>query len=403
MCAAAAYPANNKVEVMKKIFLTGITGLVGSAFAVALLRERKDYEFVCLARPGGGKSAMERTEEIIRDECAFDGCPEIADEVLSHITAIEGDVVTLDPESMAKDPRMAGVEIVFHCAADVNLGKDPTGKVFKINYNGTENVVKLAQLLKVKEFHYVGTAYIAGKLCGTAIEDNPIDSGFNNPYEESKFKAEFLVRNSGIPFSVYRPAIVTGRRSDGRIRKPLAFYRILEFLGKFKSHGCSRAGVSPLEWTYMNINFATVPSEHVYFVPIDYVQEAITALFQKPVTNTAYHITGDSPLTTRQIEDTICGVLRMDGVSVGVKAEGSQVDTKLMARFVGDLFPYFSSDIVFDQTNVRKVLGDKILDWEYGPKGLETLIRSYYQDHFPDVEWIQTLATTPIERVPKRS
>ena len=388
---------------MKKIFLTGITGLVGSAFAVALLRERKDYEFVCLARPGGGKSAMERTEEIIRDECAFDGCPEIADEVLSHITAIEGDVVTLDPESMAKDPRMAGVEIVFHCAADVNLGKDPTGKVFKINYNGTENVVKLAQLLNVKEFHYVGTAYIAGKLCGTAIEDNPIDSGFNNPYEESKFKAEFLVRNSGIPFSVYRPAIVTGRRSDGRIRKPLAFYRILEFLGKFKSHGCARAGVSPLEWTYMNINFATVPSEHVYFVPIDYVQEAITALFQKPVTNTAYHITGDSPLTTRQIEDTICGVLRMDGVSVGIKEEASQVDTKLMARFVGDLFPYFSSDIVFDQSNVRKVLGDKILDWEYGPKGLETLIRSYYQDHFPDVEWLQTLATTPIQREPKRS
>ena len=403
MCAAPAYPANNKVEAMKKIFLTGITGLVGSAFAVALLRERKDYEFVCLARPGGGKSAMERTEEIIRDECAFDGCPEIADEVLSHITAIEGDVVTLDPESMAKDPRMAGVEIVFHCAADVNLGKDPTGKVFKINYNGTENVVKLAQLLNVKEFHYVGTAYIAGKLCGTAIEDNPIDSGFNNPYEESKFKAEFLVRNSGIPFSVYRPAIVTGRRSDGRIRKPLAFYRILEFLGKFKSHGCARAGVSPLEWTYMNINFATVPSEHVYFVPIDYVQEAITALFQKPVTNTAYHITGDSPLTTRQIEDTICGVLRMDGVSVGIKEEASQVDTKLMARFVGDLFPYFSSDIVFDQSNVRKVLGDKILDWEYGPKGLETLIRSYYQDHFPDVEWLQTLATTPIQREPKRS
>jgi hypothetical protein len=70
---------------------------------------------------------------------------------------------------------------------------------------------------------------------------------------------------------------------------------------------------------------------------------------------------------------------------------------------VGDLFPYFSSDIVFDQTNVRKALGDKVLDWEYGTKGLETLIRSYYKDHFPEVEWIQTLANTPIERAPKRS
>ena len=384
---------------MNKVFLTGITGLVGSAFAVALLRERKDYEFVCLARPSGGKTAMERTAEIIRDECAFDGCPEIADEVLSHITAIEGDVTTIDPEAMAADPRLAGVNIVFHCAADVNLGKDPTGKVFRINYHGTENVVKLAQLLKVKEFHYVGTAYIAGKLCGTAIEDNPVDNGFNNPYEESKFKAEFLVRNSGIPFSVYRPAIVTGRRCDGRIRKPLAFYRILEFLGKFKSHGCSRAGVSPLEWINMPMTFATIPSERVYFVPIDYVQEAITALFQKPVTNTAYHITGDSPLTTKQIRDTICGLLRIDGMTVGMDGDGK--DTKLLARFIGDLFPYFSSDIIFDQTNVKKALGEEVLDWEYGTEGLEILIRSYFKDHYPEVEWIQTLAAAPLERQPK--
>lgn len=387
---------------MKKIFLTGITGLVGSAFAVALLRERKDYEIVCLARPGNGKNAEERVSGIIRDECAFDGCPELADEILAHISAVEGDVTTLDPAAMAADPRLAGTSIVFHCAADVNLGKDPTGRVFRINYNGTENVVKLAQLLKVKEFHYVGTAYIAGKLCGTAYEDKPVDNGFNNPYEESKFKAEFLVRNSGIPFSVYRPAIVTGRRSDGRIRKPLAFYRILEFLGKFKSHNCKRAGVSPEEWISMKINFSTTPSEHVYFVPIDYVQEAITALFQKPVTNTAYHITGDSPMTTRQIEETVCGVLRLDDVSVEIKEDAGAVDTKLMARFVGDLFPYFSSDIVFDQTNVRKALGDKILDWDYGQKGLETLIRSYYKDHFPEVQWIQTLAEEPIQRTPRR-
>ena len=183
-------------------------------------------------------------------------------------------------------------------------------------------------------------------------------------------------------------------------RKPLAFYRILEFLGKFKSHNCSRAGIAPTEWINLSMAFSTVPSEHVYFVPIDYVQEAITALFQKPVTNTAYHITGDSPLTTRQIEDTICGVLRIDGLTVGIN-DNAKVDSKLMARFVGDLFPYFSSDIVFDQTNVKKAMGEEFLNWEYGTKGLEILIRSYYKDHFPKVEWIQTIASEPIQREPK--
>lgn len=387
---------------MEKIFLTGITGLVGSAFVVALLRERQDYEIVCLARKTAVKSAQQRTEEIIRDECQFDGCPELADRILKSVKVIEGDVTTIDPETLAKDPLLAGTSIIFHCAADVNLGKDPTGRTYRINYNGTENMVKLAQLLKVKEFHYVGTAYIAGKLAGTAFENNPIDNGFNNPYEESKFKAEMLVRNSEIPFTVYRPAIITGRRSDGRIRKPLAFYRILEFLGKLKSHYCTKHNLEQTSWTNLQINFATEPSEHVYFVPIDYVQEAITALFQQPVNNQAYHITGESPLSTRQIENSICRVLRLDGTTVNGGPVSETMDNKLMARFLGDLFPYFSSDIIFDQSNVRKALGDKILDWEYGQKGLEILIRSFYKDYFPSVEWLQTLANAPVDREPRR-
>ncbi len=388
---------------MKKVFVTGITGLVGSAFVVELVRQRDDYEFVCLARSGGGRTAEQRVDSIVRDECAFDSCPEIADKVLSRITVVDGDVVTIDPEQLAADPRMAGIDEVFHCAADVNLGKDPTGKTFRINFNGTQNIVRLAQLLKVSAIHYVGTAYIAGKLVGTAIENNPIDSGFNNPYEESKFKAEMLVRNSGIPFSIYRPAIVTGRRSDGRIRKPLAFYRVLEFIGKMKSHACSKAGIDPAGWYNIKMNFTIAPSERVYFVPIDYVQEAITALFQKPVCNQAYHITGDSPLTTLQIENTIARVLRLDGLTVGIEKVFEEQDDRLMGRFLGDLYPYFKGDIIFDQSNVRRDLGDKVLDWTYGVPGLEKLIRSFFVDYFPNVDWIQQLATTEPDREPKRS
>jgi nucleoside-diphosphate-sugar epimerase len=376
---------------MKKVFLTGITGLVGSAFVVALLREREDFEIVCLARKSPVKSALQRTQEIIRDECEFNGCPEAADMVLSRVSVIEGDVTTIDPEVMAKDPILAGTDIIFHCAADVNLGKDPTGKTYRINYHGTENMVALAKLLNVKEFHYVGTSYIAGKLVGTAIEDNPLDSGFNNPYEESKYKAEMLVRASGIPFSVYRPAIITGRRSDGRIRKPLAFYRILEFMAKLKSNKCAKMGIDPREKIDLDINFSAVPSEHIYFVPIDYVQEAITALFQKPVCNRAYHITGDSPISNKQIQIAIGNALNISGITVDPTKDGVGSNANMMSRLLGDLLPYFSSDIVFDQSNVRKALGDEILDWEYGVKSLEALVKSFYVDHFSDTEWIQDL------------
>ena len=377
---------------MTKIFLTGITGLVGSAFTVALLRERNDVRIVCLVRNGGNRSAEARVEKIIQDQFAFDGCPEAAAAILSKIEVIPGDVVDLEVEKLAADPKMKGVNVVFHCAADVNLGKDPTGKTFRINYDGTKNIVALAKLLKAEAIHYVSTAYVAGKLSGRAMEDTPLDSGFNNPYEESKFKAEMLVRSCGIPFTIYRPAIITGRLRDGRIRKPLAFYRILEFMAKIKKHRCAKCGMDPLGMMDMDLHFNTIPSDHVYFVPIDYVQRAVTALFQQPVANRTYHVTGNSPVSTHMIDVAVCEFLRIEGVTIEQLEEKPNMDEKLMSRFLGDLMPYFSSDIIFDQSNIVKALGPEAIDWEFGIRGLKALIKSFFEDFFPHVDWLQELA-----------
>lgn len=374
---------------MAKIFLTGITGLVGSSFVTGLLKERDDIEIVALTRANAVQSAAERVDDVIREQCQLDGYPELAEKFLSKICVIAGDVTELDPQTFAAMPELAGTDTVFHCAADVNLGKDPNGKTYRINYNGTVNVLELAKLLKVKELHYVCTAYIAGKLQGRAIEDNPLDSGFHNPYEESKYKAEMLVRNSGIPFSIYRPSIIIGRRKDGKIRRALAFYRILEFVAKLKKHTCSKTNQDPTGYVDLNLHFAAATSKHIYFVPIDYIQEAIVKLFQTPVCGKAFHITGDAPVTTQEILDAMCKTLKISELTVGIDNQDSSKDDKLMTRFLGDLLPYFSSDIVFDQTNVREVAGDEILDWPIGQEGLLQMMRTYYRDFFPNVEWLQ--------------
>ncbi len=374
---------------MAKIFLTGVTGLVGSSFVTALLKDRKDTRFVCMTRGNKVRSAAERVAEALRSQCEFDGESERIDEVLKAVEVVDGDVVTMNPAALAADPKLAGVDTIFHCAADVNLGKDPTGKTFRINYNGTENMLALAEKLHVKAFHYVSTAYVAGCSHGVSPEAEVPDNGFNNPYEESKFKAEKLVRNSGFPFTIYRPAIITGRRSDGRIRKPLAFYRILEFLAKLKSHRCSKLKINPTEEIDLNIHFKTIPSERVYFVPIDFVQEAITRCFQLPVANQTYHVTGDSPISTMMIDRAVCKVLRLKEVEISLGDTAPNVDDKMMERFLGDLFPYFSADIIFSQKNIRKALGDAALNWKYASEELETMMRSFFEDFFPNVEWVQ--------------
>ena len=131
----------------ERILLTGLTGLVGSSVVVALARARRDCSFVCLVRGAGGLSAEQRAQAVIRDECAFEGCPEICDEVLGRVTAVEGDVTSIDVEQLAANPLLKGVQKVLHCAADVNLGKDPTGRVFTVNYEGTRRMVELARRL----------------------------------------------------------------------------------------------------------------------------------------------------------------------------------------------------------------------------------------------------------------
>ncbi len=374
---------------MAKIFLTGVTGLVGGAFTVALLKERKDVSIVALTRSNSARTARQRVEEILGEQCAFDGCPEFLPELMKRIDVIDGDVTSINPAELAKDPLLKDVDTIFHCAADVNLGKDVDGKTFRINYDGTVNVLELAKLLKVKAFHYVSTAYVAGKLVGRAMEAQAIDSGFNNPYEESKFKAEILVRNSGIPFTIYRPSIITGRVKDGRIRRPLAFYRILEFLMKLKKNQCFKQQLDPRDWIDINAHFNTIPSEHVYFVPIDYVQKVITALFQTPVNNETYHVTGDKPVTTNMIDHAVCRTLRLDGVEVAHREKTPGDDA--ITRFLGDLLPYFASDIEFDQTNVRKALGNQKFDCELGENGLTVMMQSFFQDFFPDIDWIQEI------------
>ncbi len=374
---------------MTKIFLTGITGLVGSAFACALVRERDDVEIITLARGNAVAGARERVEDIIREQCEFDGYSASSEKVLRALTIIESDVTKLDPAALATRPEMKNVSKIFHCAAVVHLGKDPEGIVLETNLGGTKKVLELAKLLGVQEFHYVGTAYVAGKLSGIAHEDKPVNSGFNNAYEESKFLAEMEVRNSGVPFSIYRPSIIIGRLQDGRIRKPLAFYRIIEFVAKLKKHRCAKLGVDPLTPIDLQVHFDAEPSELVYFVPIDFVQTAITRLFQKPVANKSYHITGNSPVSTLMIAETISKILKIKNITVGLLDDELNMDEKLMTRFLGDLLPYFSSNIIFDQTNIRSQLGNDALNWKVGREGLEVMIKSFFLDFFPSVQWVQ--------------
>ncbi len=371
-------------ELVSKVFVTGITGLIGSAFSAMLLERKEKIEIIALARGSDVLSAKKRVKDIIQQQCEFDGRPDLSESILKRIHVIDGEISKISEDELLT--KLKGVDLFFHCAADVNFGKDPEGRTLKTNYEGTRKMLDLAHKLKVKAFHYVSTAYVAGKHNGKAIEDGLVAQEFNNSYEKSKFMAEQLVRSSGIPFTIYRPSIVVGRIKDGKIRKPLAFYRVLEFMAKLKKHRCSKMKVSPIEKVSLKLRLKATPSDRIYFVPVDYVQRSIVEIFlNKAVKNKTYHITGDSPVTTKMIEIAVGRALGITGVTVEEEVENPNPDEKVVQKFLSDFLPYFSTQTIFDVKNITDAMGRPSADWKMSTENLEKVIRGFYMEYYPEL------------------
>ena len=365
-----------------KILLTGITGLVGASVVTELLRKHSDYEIVAICRTGRNQTAQGRVERTIAEQCAFDGFPGEEAELMKRITVVNGDVTQLPFDELAK---YGPYDTMFHCAADVNLGKDPEGKTYATNMNGTINAIEAVRKFNIPNLHYVSTAYVAGTSVGRVMEDDMPATGWINSYERSKFNAEKLVRESGIPFSIYRPSIIVGRLKDGLIRKPLAFYRILEFLGRLKSHRCHKLGIAPNAPLELSLRLQSKTSDKIYFVPVDYVQTAISSLFLHPTENKTYHITGESPVSTDMIAEACSTILKATGLRVMENVPEPTGEEQLLNKMIEDLMPYFTTQIIFDNTNVRKALGDEVLDWKQDLDFLKRMAYSYYKQEMPDL------------------
>jgi len=366
---------------MQKILMTGITGLVGAGFATNLLRNNPEYTIVSLCRGFGNKSGLQRTQEIIKEQCKMENKID-SELLLSRIEIVEGTLEDFPADEMAaKGP----YDTFFHCAASVNLGKDPDGITYKTNFGGTQAALALAKRIGIKTFHYVGTAYVAGKYNGVVMEDTMPATDWNNSYERSKFDSEKLVRESGFAYTIYRPSIIVGRLSDGVIRKPLAFYRILEFLARVKINACKKAGL-PLNGLFStSLRLETGISDKIYFVPQDYVQETIAKLFVLPVCNKTYHLTGASPVSTTMIATAVCETLKATGLELVDTVENPSKEEKLVQRMLDDLLPYFKSNITFDSSNVIQALGPDVLDWKLDLDFLRKMVQSYYRENNPEL------------------
>jgi len=145
------------------VLVTGGSGFVGGALLGRLVAEGREVRSL-----GRTKDAMASVQA-------------------RGATPIRGDV--LDLESLVE--AMRGCEVVFHCAGvNVMCARDPR-PMYRVNVEGSGNVVRAAIATGVRRVVYTSSASTIGEVRGTVgREDSPHRGSYLSHYERSKHLAE---------------------------------------------------------------------------------------------------------------------------------------------------------------------------------------------------------------------
>ena len=173
------------------IFVTGGTGLVGSF----LLRE--------LVRTGKGPiRALKRSHSNIS------GLNDLRDKIEWVCSELD-DIVTLNE-------LLQGVTQVYHCAAEIGYSNASSASLFKVNREGTANLVNACLSNQVQHFMYVSSisALGANPASGMISEESKWeDNDLNTQYGISKMLGEREVWRGmaeGMPCTIVNPGIILG-------------------------------------------------------------------------------------------------------------------------------------------------------------------------------------------------
>jgi thioester reductase-like protein len=367
----------------KIILVTGSTGFLGSAITQRLLvsgyklrlliRERDNDTFqISFGRESLIKELIlgyqldEYSQELRRvvDERSNND-RSLHELFFSNVEIIEGDITStsLGLEKQEYIKLCNEVDEVFHCAAVTHFEMQGDDEHVVVNIKGTENVLQFANSGKQKRFHYISTAYVAGKQNSIIYENEMVDEPlFNNEYERSKFIAEQLVikyaKSNDISFTIYRPGIIVGDSRTGATYKFDNLYLFVKVLLNIKNSFINHNGA---DFNNVTIRVPGDPYALINLVTIDYVADAIVAILKKrECVGNIFHITNPNPPRLCELRDLVMTLLEIKGMHVKIDRELEQKSLntveKLFLRQTRSYYPYLFSKLRFDSSNTQKAL-----------------------------------------------
>ncbi|WP_374567115.1 SDR family oxidoreductase [Ideonella sp.] len=232
-------------------FVTGATGFIGKRLVKKLLARRGSTVYF-LVRPGSEGKVSGLLEHW--------GVPK------ARAIPVSGDLTT-KKLGVAADviKQLKGqIDAVYHLAAVYDLSADEEAQV-QVNIEGTRNVVEFAKAIDAGHLHHVSSIAAAGLYEGVFREDMFEEAeGLDHPYFMTKHESEKIVRKeSKVPWTVYRPAMVVGDSTNGEMDKidgPYYFFKLIQRMRQLLPPWMPAVG---LEGGRINI------------VPVDFVVDAL--------------------------------------------------------------------------------------------------------------------------------
>jgi thioester reductase-like protein len=298
----------------ERVLVTGVTGFLGSHLACRLLQ--RGGRVIALARGSRNTSGRERAIETLAR--VIDDPARLPD-YLSRLDVVEGDISRpgfgLDDETL--NTVASSVDAIWHCAASLSFTEDNRDEIFQMNVNGAEHALQFAARTRGRRLHHVSTAYIAGRRVD-ALESE-IDKGqaFRNAYEESKCQAETRVARAMadgvVRATVYRPAIVIGESTTGRVTH---FHGVYAFIrGLWTALERARRKMPSNGAVHLPMRVPGSETTTLNFVPIDYVVDAMAFIGEKESSvGQTYHLTNPNPTPNGVWLPNICRLLGVDGI-----------------------------------------------------------------------------------------
>ena len=258
-----------------------------------------------LVRPG----SRERLEAFIESAGARDS-----------VVPLPGDITQPSLGLSSSDTaRVEGAD-VYHLAAVYDLQASERDNQ-RANVDGTRHVVELARAAGAR-MHHVSSIAVAGSRWRGKFTEDMFAEGqvLDHPYYRTKYDAEQIVRESGVPFRIYRPGLVVGSSETGeadRIDGPYYAFKLIQRL---------RNAIP--QW----VPLIGLEGGEVNLVPVDFVARALDAIgHREGLDGMTFHLTDPAPRRLGEVTNELCRAahapqftLRVDSRAAGLLPKETQ-------------------------------------------------------------------------------